>query len=82
MQTGNENETWHDMKPSYTPQPAIVTEAREAAARAWQRVSELSDAYEQGTTSSDTVNQSISAAIDADAWYRDVWQAWQTGEAK
>ena len=51
--------TWHDWKPSYTPQPAFVVEAREAAARAWQRVSELSDQYEDGQTDGETVDAAI-----------------------
>ena len=80
MQTGNENETWHDQRPSYTPQPAIVTEAREAAARAWQAVELAWENHLSGWASMASVDEARAAAKAADAWYRDVYAAWQRGD--
>ena len=74
MQTGNEHETWHDQRPSFTPQPAIVIEAREAAARAWQQHEAAWDEHEAGYRSLASVDEARAAAVAADAHYRSVYQ--------
>jgi hypothetical protein len=55
-------------------------EARAAALRAWQNVSELTDKYLEYQTDIDTVNEAVEQARAADAYYHDQYAAWQRGE--
>lgn len=68
------------LHPTHQTPPAIVLEAREAARRAWRKQDELTEDYLAYRTDIDTVNAATEAAKAADAWYRDVYAAWQRGD--
>jgi hypothetical protein len=73
-------DTWHDQAPTHPTPPAIVTEAREAAARAWQAYELAWDNHIAGYAGLAHVDEARAAAIAADQWYRDVYAAWQRGD--
>lgn len=75
-----ETTTWHDQRPTHSSPPAIVTEAREAAARAWQQYEAAWDEHQAGYRSLASVDEAHAASVAADARYRDAYDAWQRGD--
>ena len=75
--TGIETTTVHDYKPTHRFAPPEVEEARENMFAAWAEHRALCDLREDGKMGIGPVLDAAKRAIQAEAEYRHLWDAWQ-----